>query len=273
MIIAAIALAVSGSLTFWPVKHGYDFYIPIVLLIAGYAAAFLLWLLACYICSRQYKIGKTYEKPSKFATWWLIQGEQFIAYHARVHVKVVGENKFPKDKRVLIVCNHRSNFDPMIISQFFGKKGIAFITKPQNCKIPLAGKYITGMCYMPIERSDPLQSLEVMKRSANYIDEDKCSIGVFPEGKRQTQEVLSPDFHEGVFNIALRTKAPIVVMTVFDAHNIPKNFPKRKTNVTLEILNVIDPSEYEGMTAKAVSDIVRQMMWEDISKKMQAKTR
>jgi len=271
MLLAGVALAVSGSLTFWPIQQPYEFYIPIVLFIGGYIAAFLLLLFACYICWRGYKVGKYYEKPSKFATWWLIQGEQFIAFHARIHLKVIGENKFPRKKRCLIVCNHRGNFDPMVISQYFGKYGIAFITKPQNCKIPLVGKYISGMCYMSIDRNDPLQSLEVMKRSANYIDTDKCSIGVFPEGKRQTEKVVADEFHEGVFNIALRTKVPIVVMTVYDAHEVTKNFPWKRTNMTLEILDLIQPQDYEGMTAKAVSDQVREMMIADLTKKVEAR--
>ena len=35
-------LAISGSLTFWPVTEWYHFYIPIVLYIAGWLAGFVL---------------------------------------------------------------------------------------------------------------------------------------------------------------------------------------------------------------------------------------
>jgi len=270
MILVAIALSVSGSLTFWPVLHGYDFYIPIVLLIGGYAGSFLILFGICWICSRFYKPLKELPKPSKFATWWLIQGEQFIAYHARIHLKVVGESKFPKE-RCLIVCNHRGNFDPMLISQYFGKKGIAFITKPQNCKIPIVGRFISGMNYMSIDRSDLMQSLAVMKRASGYIADNKCSVGVFPEGKRQYDDVLFNEFHEGCFNIAIKNKAPIVVMTIVDAHDVNINFPWKKTNVVLEILDVIHSSDYEGMTAKAISDQVREMMYKDVKQKLELK--
>ena len=35
-LIFGIGLSVAGSLTFWPVHHWWDFYIPIVLFLAGY---------------------------------------------------------------------------------------------------------------------------------------------------------------------------------------------------------------------------------------------
>ena len=42
IILCSLALPVVGSLTFWPVHQWYDFYIPIVLLVAGFIGGIII---------------------------------------------------------------------------------------------------------------------------------------------------------------------------------------------------------------------------------------
>lgn len=260
-------LGLHGLLSFWPVEEFYQIYRPILLFLSGYALAigilFLFYELVSRLISNE---KKEYTTPNKFARFLLQEGITFINYHARIKVRIKGKEKIPHKSRFLIVCNHKSKFDPMIITSLFGQKDIAFLTKRENMQIPMGGKLMHRLCYLPLDREDKMQSLEQMKKAESLIERNVSSVGVFPEGKRMDSDVILGDFHEGVFNIAIRSKCPIVVATFKGTENIHKNFPKKATKVDLNILAVISFDEYDGKPAKRISDEIHAIMYESLSR-------
>ena len=261
----ATALAVIGSQTFWPVHNWWDFYIPIVLFIAGYLVALfgIVWntvdIIGRFLMLRK----KPREKPSRVARFTMVTSLKYIFNHALIYYKIRGLNKIPKKEKFLLVSNHRSSFDSLLMSKSLKKYDIAFITKQSNLKIPLGKRLILNMGYVAIDRNDKLDSLEGMKVAAQQIKDGYCSMGVFPEGTRQVETLLG-DFHEGVFNIALKAKAPIVVMTSWGTDRIKKNFPFKITKVRQDVVCTIPYEEIEGKTSKEVADMVHDIMGEHL---------
>ena len=260
-----IGLAVSGSLTFWQPHVWWEFYIPIVLFLAGWVAGFVFIFLLEFLMSFIVGAKKEYKKVSKFARFWFLTGLRFITNHAHIWAKYYGINKVPQKQRFLLVCNHKSNFDNFVITNKLGKLDIAFITKKSNEKIPIGGKMFKGLCYISIDRDDKLQSLEGFKRAASLITDNISSVAVFPEGTRQMENKLG-EFHEGVFNIALHTQAPILVCTIKGTENVHKRWPFKATKVRFDVLGLIPYEEIQGMTAKAVSEMVHSMMEEHLAR-------
>ena len=258
-LLGAIALAITGSLTFWPVKSGIDFYIPIVLFIVGYIAMLLLWWIFIDIVGRIRYFRKDRSKVCKVARFLLVTALRYVDNHALARVKIINKNLMPKGERFLFIQNHTSRFDPMITNAYFGKYDIGFITKPSNFKIPLAKRLMPHLFYQAIDREDRMQSLNVMKNSIELIENNVTSIGVYPEGTRHKDAVLG-EFHEGVFNICIKAKCPLVVTVIKNANMVHKNFPFKCTKVTVEIVEVIPYAQMEGKTAKALSDEVRELM-------------
>lgn len=262
-VLASIVLAVVGSLTFWPVQHGYDFYKPLVLFIAGLVVILFIWWWVVALIGHCYSQTKEREKPSKNALFWLREGIIVSNHICGALCKVVGKNMLPKNERFLLVCNHVSNFDPMLLTEKLAKRELVYITKPENLKIPIGGKLMLPSCYCTINRDDPIQSLGVMNKCIKLIENDYASVAVYPEGTRHHDGQLG-EFHEGVFNIAIKSKAPIVVTTIKNSNKIAKRAPRR-TLTKLEIIKVIPFEEYDGMTAKALSDKVRGLMLENLA--------
>lgn len=260
-----IGLALAGSFTFWPVHNWWDFYIPIILYIVGWLAGigvlFLIeWLAGLFVNQK-----KPYNKVSKWARFWFMTGIKFIANHAHIWVENHGVEKIPQHQRFVLVCNHRSKFDNFVITNEIGKLDVAFVTKKENAKIPIAGALIPGMCYLSIDRNDKLQSLEAFKRGVELLNNNVTSIGVFPEGTRQTEKVIG-DFHEGPFNIAIHAKAPIVVATLKGTDTVHKRWPWKATKVRFDILEVIPFEEYEDKPAKVLSEDIHKMMEEHLAR-------
>ena len=264
-LLASTALAVTGSLTFWKVDQFYEFYIPIILFIAGYIASIAMWWILIWLFGRIYSPKKIYSKPSKWAKFWLTEGHKWLMLHARIKIKVMGRDKIPHNKHFLLVCNHRSKFDPMTLIPTLAKKQLAFISKESNFKIPLFSRFMRGNCYLPVDRSDPLQSLEMMKRASDLIANNYSSVVVYPEGTRQTEDILG-EFHEGVFNIALRAKCPIVIATTTGTDTVRKCAPFKKSKVKINFLGVLDYSYLEGKTAKHISDKIHSIMKQQLER-------
>ena len=267
LIVCAIAagLAVTGSLTFWPIHHGYDFYIPIVLAIAGYILGIIFIFCLVYLFGLPVKNKKDVKRSLRWSRFWLTQGMSFINHHALILVKFIGKEKIPQNQRFLLVCNHRSNFDPLVTAPKLVKHDVAFITKQSNMKIPLANNFFNSVLYIGVDRSDLMQSLQAMKKATDIIMNDSASIAVYPEGTRQQKEIIG-EFHEGVFNIAIKAHCPIVVMTCKNSDKVHKRFPWRFTRVIQEVIAVIPPEEFDTLPAKTVSENVRQLMIENLSK-------
>lgn len=266
IILIAAALAVTGSFTFWPVTHGYDFYRPIVLFIGGFIVGIaLIWIfidLIGRICGSK---EETDVKPKAICRFALHNGMACIRRLCLITCKVIHKEKMPVNKNYLLVCNHRSNFDNFLISEKLSmNKFLAFITKPSNTKIPLANRLLPQLGYLKIDREDPLQSLQVMKAASDKITNKLTSIAVFPEGTRSKDGNLGP-FHEGVFNIAIKSQCPIVICTIKGTENVKKKFPL-PTRTKLEVVGVLNFDEYEGMPAKQISETVRGIIEENLSR-------
>lgn len=260
----ALALSITSAFTFWPVTAWYDFYRPLVMLIAGYFGGLAIaWIFFDLSGRLTVSYKKKYMKPSNFARVMLTSGIAYINNHANIKVKKIGLEKVPNDC-FLLVGNHKSKFDPMLVAQALGKHNLAFVTKQSNMKIPLAGRFMWRNGYMPVDRSDKMQSLEQFKKAAELIGSGASSVGVYPEGSRQDESVVLGDFHNGAFNIAIRTKCPIVIITMKGTSNIHKRFPRR-TKVEMKCVQVLYWEDYSTMNATELSNHVHDIMYEELS--------
>ena len=262
--VCALALSITSAFTFLPVHVWYDFWKPLVMLIAGYLAGVAFcWIFydinGRIICSKK----KNYTKPSNWARFLLTQGMWYIDFHANVSLKKNGLDKIPNEP-FLLVGNHKSKFDPMIAAAVFRKVHLAFITKEDNMKIPLANRLMWRNCYMPVNREDKLQSLEQFKRAAELISSGASSVGVYPEGSRQEEHVILAAFHNGAFNIATRTGCPIVILTMKGTENIHKNFPFKRTKVDMKVVEVLYKEDYRTMNSAELSDYVHGIMYREL---------
>lgn len=208
---------------------------------------------------------KIFDKPSKFHCKVFNLAYWSCCNVARVRIHASGIEQVPFDKHFMFVSNHRSKFDNMIHSIVLNKTELAFISKPENFKIPIGRHFMVRGCYMPIERNNPREGLKTILRAISLLNNDAVSIGVFPEGTRsKTLEML--DFKPGCFKIAEKTKCPIVVGVTQGTENIHKNYPWKPTHVNFDVIKVLYPQDYEGKTTVEISDMVYDLIKNHIEK-------
>lgn len=262
----ALLLTITGTLTFWPVAQWFDFYRPIVLMLGGYVAGVIFMWIFYEICGHllsSYK--KQYNKPSRFARFLLHNGMNYVNRVCRVKLITVGLDNIPSEP-FLLIGNHKSNFDPMLVAQALANRDIAFVCKKEVMKLPLAGHLMWRNCYLPIDRKDRTQSLTQFNRAAELIASRTTSIGVYPEGTRVNNGELLGEFHHGAFHIAIKTKCPIVIVTMKGTEKIHKNFP-RKSHVQMICRVLYYREDYLGMNAKQLSDHIHSLIFQELSEK------
>lgn len=218
-------------------------------------ALFAIYVIVMVISGIPVDLSKDCLRDSAYYRILLDIGVKIAIIGAGIHLNIEGLEEVPKDGRFLIVSNHRSKFDPIVTWFVLRKNKLAFISKPENFKVPFYGKIIRRCCCLPIDREDPRKALVTLKTASEILKNDTVSMGVYPEGTRsQTGELLP--FHNGVFKIAQMADVPIVVMTVDGTELISKNFPFHTTTVTFKVAETIPAEEVKAMRSKEIGDRV-----------------
>ena len=180
----------------------------------------------------------------------------FVCNYCNIHTKVIGKEKLPKDGRFLFVSNHRSAFDPLAVGSALSEYEIMFISKPSNMKIFLVGRPAIRAGYLPIDRENARNAIRTIQYAADYMKQDFCSIGIYPEGTRTKTGELLP-FHAGSFKIAQKAEAPMVIACTQGGEQAAKNAPFRPTNMTITILEVLSAEQVKAMSSNELAEHTR----------------
>ncbi len=213
---------------------------------------------------------KVYQHDNKFYRFLIYAATYVGVIFGRIHVHVTGmelikaaDLNSKSKKRFLVVGNHRSNFDPILTWYVLKHSDLAYLSKESNMHIYAYGRIIRKCCFMVINREDPKEAMKAIIAAADLIKKGEVSYGIYPEGTRNHTNELLP-FHNGVFKIAQLANVPIVEITIWNADQIHKNFPFRKTDVYVDILDIIPADQVKVLRTSAIGEKVR----EDMTKKL-----
>jgi len=258
-LIAAAVCALTGGFTsfhwLWILPVGF---------LASLLVLALLFFLVLWLCCAFVDIEKPQERDSKFHRFMVGNTAQLVLSILRMKMHTEGLEQIPKDGRFLLVCNHINDLDPVVLLAYFKKKQLAFISKRENAEMFIVGKIMHKIQCQRINRENDKEALRTIINCIKIIQEDKASIGVFPEGYTSKDGLLHP-FRSGVFKIAQKANVPIVVCTVQNTNKVFRNMKKLKaTHVHLHLIKVLQPEELKGKTAVEVGELVHSMMAADL---------
>ena len=131
--------------------------------------------------------------------------------------------------------------------------------KESLLKLPIFGKCLYGAGFLGLNRSNDREGLKTIIQAIHWLEEDKCSIQVCPEGTRSKSFNMG-EFHHGTFKVALKSKCPIVVAGIQNTCCICHRFPFRSTTVYYDIIDVLPYDAIENMTTQEISDISHKMI-------------
>lgn len=248
-------------------EYAYLWFIPFVAFPILYVVIFALSLVILFLVSLLIKTNKEIEKPNKVARFFVSQIVRQLNMLSGIICKRTGFLKIPHNEPYLIIYNHTSNYDPMLIMDYLRRDRIICVTKPSNIKIPIAGPFIYRAGYIPINREDAKEGTKAIMKAVDMMKNNYGSIAIAPEGKRMKDGHLG-DFHPGSLQIAYHAHAPIVVCCFKGAVNIHKNFLKKFTKVNMDILEVFDYESYKDISSveltRKITNMYREALGEPL---------
>jgi 1-acyl-sn-glycerol-3-phosphate acyltransferase len=173
---------------------------------------------------------------------------------AGVRDEVRGLEKLPPGNAVF-VCNHQSNFDPVLIFPRLRSKHIRFIAKRELFKIPFFGAALRATGMIPVDRSGSDRDRHAIGHAVEAV-RTRTSILFFAEGTRDPEGTLRP-FKKGASVLAIQAQVPLVPMALAGTKDVMTKKRLLIHGGRPVVLLVGDPISTEGMTLadrEALSD-------------------
>jgi len=136
-----------------------------------------------------------------------------ILYGMGCFPKIVREQKMKRGKSYMLVANHTSMLDIMLMLHV-SRNPFVFVGKKELVNIPIFGFFYKRVCIL-VDRENVRSRTGVYRRAQKRLDQG-LSICIFPEGGVPKEEVILDKFKDGAFKMAIAHKIPVVPMTFMD---------------------------------------------------------
>lgn len=153
---------------------------------------------------------KTYPLFFKIARLW----SKVILIGMGFNYSIEGDEVFEDGKSYMLVANHTSMTDIMLMLIAVKNHPFVFVGKKELAKIPIFGFIYKRVCIL-VDRSSSKSRYAVFERAQKRIHQG-LSICIFPEGGVPEEHIVLDEFKDGAFRIALEHGLPIVPMVFFD---------------------------------------------------------
>jgi 1-acyl-sn-glycerol-3-phosphate acyltransferase len=153
---------------------------------------------------------KTYPLFFKIARLWA----RVILIGMGFRYSIKGTENFEAGKSYMLVANHTSMTDIMLMLLAVKNHPFVFVGKKELVNIPIFGFIYKRVCIL-VDRENSKSRFAVFERAQNRIQQG-LSICIFPEGGVPDESILLDEFKDGAFRIAIEHQLTIVPITFYD---------------------------------------------------------
>ena len=221
-----------------------------------YALMHLVYLVVFWLLSLPCDKTKPIEKQRQLSRIGVSSMCSVLCAYFGTRVVMRGVRKVPVGERFVLVSNHRSAIDPIIMLDKMHTLNLSFIAKPSVMALPMVGTILYRIGCLPIDRANGREALKTIQTAAGYVKKGICSMGIFPEGHRNTGDELLP-FHPGSFKLAQRSNAPLVIACIRGTENAKKFITDRRKTAYLDFLEVLPAEQVKKMSTQQLSEYCR----------------
>lgn len=210
-----------------------------------FLVAFLIWLLTVLF-------DRKLRYLHLFSSFW---GHMYIWFNPLWKCRIYGRNKIKQNKTYVIVSNHQSMLDILVLFGLF--KPYKWVSKKENFSIPIIGWLMRLNRYLEIDRGKLSSSAKLIAQARKYLQQGN-SLMMFPEGTRYPGDNLGP-FRDGAFRMAVENRVGLLpVLLKGTSHTIPKGSIVL-TGQQRIIVKIFDEIPYESFRDKDLKQLMREV--------------
>lgn len=185
-----------------------------------------------------------------FAVTWA----RVLARLTPMAVTVIGAEHAHRDQTYVVVCNHQSQYDILLVYGFLDLD-LKWVMKKELRKIPGIGFGCEKAGHIFVDRQNPRLARQSVREALGRLG-DGVGILFFAEGTRSLDGRLLP-FKKGAFRLAIEQQLPVLPVTLSGTRDIMpakqlKVFPGRGT---MRIHPAIDT---RGMDIEKLGELLEQ---------------
>jgi 1-acyl-sn-glycerol-3-phosphate acyltransferase len=167
-------------------------------------------------------------------------------------VEMTGLENVPSGHSVLIVSNHQSMCDILVVCGYLPLR-FSFIAKRELFRIPLLGPAMKAANYVPIDRANREKAYRSLEDAANVLKNH--SVLIFPEGTRTRTGALGK-FKHGAVHLLVSSGVPVLPITITNSF---ERVPPGRFGIVPGTIHVrIDPEIVtDGMNKREILKVMQ----------------
>jgi len=182
-----------------------------------------------------------------------LRGVLRMAAVTAYHLRFTGRENQPRAGGALILSNHQSHLDPVLVGMIFDRR-MNYLARQTLFDFRPLGLMLESVDSIPIDR-DGL-GLSGLKETLRRVKQEEMVL-IFPEGTRSPDGEVAP-LKPGFSALAKRVRVPLVPVGLdgaFQAWPRTRNYPKSGT-IHIHIGRPITPEEAHALDDRALVELV-----------------
>lgn len=197
----------------------------------------------------------------RFSSYWAIL---VCLLNPLWKIRVSGKEKIPRKTPFVMVSNHQSGADILVIYQLMTH--FKWVSKKSLFWAPFVGWCMAMNRYIPLQRGKKSSINQMVERCKETIRKGS-PLMIFPEGTRSKDGSIQP-FKTGAFRIALETKVPVVPIVIYGTNKAIKKggfLIHRNHDMRVIVMDPLPYSLFAGDDNKKLASRVREVISEGLS--------
>lgn len=233
---------------------------PLTIIISILVGTFVMVVLFfLYVEVFYYLVARKQPKNSKLMHFLAKQIMSVPLVATNMRIEVIGKENLPKDPGFAIYSNHTSMMDIPVLMYNLKEYPVAFLSKQVVGNLFAIGKWTPKLGCVMIDRTNARKGAEAIINVIKNVKSGSTMV-VFPEGTRSPNIGELIEFKPGSFKVALKSKAPLVPVTIVK----PKNFKQIKwplpKRVKIVIHEPIPYAELKELSSIELADKVKEII-------------
>ena len=189
----------------------------------------------------------------KFISWMVSWATPLLTFSK---VEMEGYEILNQVKRGIIYANHPSAFDVFALLKKI-KRPHTYIAKAELSQMFFLRRGMPLIKCVLLDDDNPRSAVKTINDAAKNVKEGLLTV-IFPEGKRLVNAPIGV-FKAGSFKVALKSKADIIPMTIYNTHLVKERWP-RPTIIKIKVHEPIPYEAYKDMDTSKIAEMVETIV-------------